>query len=173
MLFRSRMKLILALLFLASGVLRSQDLAFRFQDGSEVIRPISAVRSVRLVDESMHVSFWDGSEFSNLISSSIVHIVTDFPESNPPFPAMRAFPNPAQREVSIMISSHVLGPIRVEVYNSLGVLMRVLHEGVMAKGQFKLTWDCTDGRVRVPAGTYSCRLVQNDIISATRIIVIP
>ena len=69
------------------------------------------------------------------------------------------FPNPFNPQTTIRYTVHTAGPIRLSVYSVDGVLVRVLHEGLVVVGSHRQRWDGTDASGRpVTSGLYLCRL---------------
>ncbi len=77
------------------------------------------------------------------------------PQAPRSFVLYQNYPNPfnPKTEISFYIDRDAY--VVVNIYNSLGQLVRTLHEGRQSQGQHRLTWDARDDRGQVmPSGTY-------------------
>jgi len=63
------------------------------------------------------------------------------------------------RSVAIGYALPKAAEVSLSVYDATGKLVRELHRGNAAAGEYRLAWDGRDGQGRtVPAGAYFCRL---------------
>ena len=70
-----------------------------------------------------------------------------------------SYPNPTNAWAVVRYSVPEGCEVRLEVYDMLGRLVRVLLEGAEASGYGSVFWDCRDEEGReVSSGTYLCRL---------------
>lgn len=69
-----------------------------------------------------------------------------------PFAMGVPFPNPSSNAFSIDISNPVEGPARIQVFDVRGRLVRELHDGPLAAGDHRVTWDGRTANER-PAGS--------------------
>lgn len=70
------------------------------------------------------------------------------------------YPNPFNPSTTIALDLAADGPVKLEIFDVRGRLVKIVGSGTMAAGRHHLVWDGTgrDGR-GVPSGTYFCRLV--------------
>ena len=70
-----------------------------------------------------------------------------------------SYPNPMQRGTSIVYSLPRRTPVRLEIYDIQGRLVRRLLDDVQPPGRYEIAWDGRDeGLVLVPSGIYYARL---------------
>ncbi len=68
-------------------------------------------------------------------------------------------PNPFNPRTEIAFTLAASGPVRLELYDIRGALVRVLHDGAMPGGDNRVVWDGRDDAGQpAPSGTYLCRL---------------
>jgi len=71
----------------------------------------------------------------------------------------RVAPNPFNPRTVVQYAVPATGPVRLQVYDLRGRLVRTLHAGVLASGNHTATWDGTDAQGRAAAaGVYFVRL---------------
>jgi hypothetical protein len=84
------------------------------------------------------------------------------PEAPPPPPLAlirSVTPNPTAEEAAIEVRLSSAGPLRAELFDTQGRLVRVLRDAPAAAGAQSLTWDGRDARgQRVAAGVYRLRV---------------
>ncbi|MFZ5519526.1 MAG: FlgD immunoglobulin-like domain containing protein [Candidatus Zhuqueibacterota bacterium] len=83
------------------------------------------------------------------------------------------YPNPFNPETTInyKIGNGLVGvtDVQLNIYNSLGELVRTLFIGKQTAGQYSATWDGRDNSgIVVGSGIYFCRLVAQDQISTLK-----
>jgi len=72
------------------------------------------------------------------------------------------YPNPFNPTTSIRYALNRSGQVKVVIYNTLGVPVRVLLDAVQNTGEYSLLWDATDDQHNlVPSGLYFYRLEAN------------
>ena len=70
-----------------------------------------------------------------------------------------AAPNPFNPRTEITFSLPAAGPVRLDIYDIRGRLVRVLEDGARAAGPHTVAWDgCDAAGQPAPSGTYLCRL---------------
>ncbi|MBK8165139.1 MAG: hypothetical protein IPK64_04130 [bacterium] len=70
-----------------------------------------------------------------------------------------AAPNPFNPRTGITFSLPAAGPVRLDIYDIRGRLVRVLDEGERVAGPHTVVWDgCDAAGQPAPSGTYLCRL---------------
>ncbi|RMG67222.1 MAG: T9SS C-terminal target domain-containing protein [Calditrichaeota bacterium] len=75
------------------------------------------------------------------------------------FELFQNVPNPFNPSTVIRFQLNRSGPVRLQVFNALGQLVRTLVDGALAAGVHQVRWDGTDARGRrVAAGVYLYRL---------------
>jgi hypothetical protein len=80
---------------------------------------------------------------------------------------LNVFPNPTNGQASIRFSLPKEGPVRLELFDTQGRSVHVLHDGRMAGGTHTITTD-----VRMAAGIYPVRLTTAGGVDRTRIVVV-
>ena len=69
------------------------------------------------------------------------------------------FPNPFNPSTVISYRLNTDGPVRLDIYNTLGQHLRTLVDDVQAAGTYRVVWDARDGQGRsVATGIYFTRL---------------
>ncbi len=72
-------------------------------------------------------------------------------------------PNPFNPKTTISFSLDREAPVRVEVYDMMGHLVRVLADEIRPAGTYEVMWDGTDENgLRQASGTYFCRMISDD-----------
>jgi serine protease len=68
------------------------------------------------------------------------------------------YPNPFNSGTAMDVHIKYTTPVKVDIYNSRGQLIRSLLNGVKEKGIYKITWDSRDAKGKeVASGLYLCR----------------
>ena len=81
------------------------------------------------------------------------------------------FPNPFNSSTRIVYRLASPGPVRLEVYNTLGQPLRTLVDEVQAPGRYQVHWDARDQRgAAVAAGVYLTRLVYPGGVETRRVL---
>lgn len=124
----------------------------------------------------MRVFLWDGTIHSWSLSSLTRYGFTDLGvtfvnEASFSAPLL-VYPNPTSDELRIRYWNTGAGDVRLEVLNSMGELVSVLHHGPSAQGPSELVWDgrSTSG-LQVRSGTYQVRLVEGGRIVCKQVVV--
>lgn len=88
-------------------------------------------------------------------------------------PAISVAPNPFARSTVIEYELKNPGPIRLEIYDKVGRLVRTLVDGEQAKGVHRAEWDGLDeGGQRVPVGIYFSRLATGSSVRSSKLILL-
>lgn len=77
-----------------------------------------------------------------------------------------AYPNPFAGNTSIAFGLERDGKVNIAVYDVNGKLVEVLHEGMLEKGNHKLTWNAND----IPKGIYFVRFSSEGKVSHQNIV---
>jgi len=114
-------------------------------------------------------------DFGGAFEYSTIKTVTLSLEIN--FKLTGCYPNPFNPATTIcfQIGNNVSsqGRVKLNVYNSLGELVRKLVDGSMRAGQHSVIWDGTNNRGdKVVSGTYICCLISNNKSNSLKITVI-
>lgn len=81
--------------------------------------------------------------------------------STPTEPRTRAYavPNPARSSVEVRFTPREAGPVRVEIFDASGRVVRSFIDADVRNGERAIAWDGKDNQGRLaPAGVYACRL---------------
>ena len=68
------------------------------------------------------------------------------------------FPNPFTSRLNIIINSDAANKMKLEVYNSLGIVVEVIFDGMLEIGENSFTFNPND----IVQGTYFCKITIND-----------
>lgn len=91
----------------------------------------------------------------------------DKPEAPRSFVLYQNYPNPFNPRTEITFYVERESNVVVNIYNSLGQVVRTLYDGRQAQGQHRLTWDAKNDRGNsVPSGTYMYTLEIRDQMSS-------
>ena len=83
------------------------------------------------------------------------------------------FPNPANPLARITFDLPEPADLSLQVYNSMGQLVRELASGLHPAGSYTIPWDGRDGRGRtVTSGLYLCRLQTNGRVFTQKVLLI-
>ncbi len=78
-------------------------------------------------------------------------------------------PNPFNPRTEIAFTLAASGPVRLELYDIRGALVRVLHDGAMPGGDNRVVWDGRDDAGQpAPSGTYLCWLEADGRVGTPR-----
>ena len=81
------------------------------------------------------------------------------------------FPNPFNSSTRIAYRLASPGPVRLEVYNTLGQPVRTLVDEFQPAGRYQVHWDARDQRgAAVAAGVYLTRLVYPGGVETRRVL---
>jgi subtilisin family serine protease len=89
----------------------------------------------------------------------------------PPIPVFTAAPNPFRESTRLAFELAAAGPVRVDIVDASGRLVRTIHEGPLAAGAHELRWDgaSRSGRA-VAAGVYFARIEAGDRASWVQVV---
>jgi hypothetical protein len=109
-------------------------------------------------------------------SNSFVHITTPNPE-NPPaaieIALLGNYPNPFNPSTSISFQLKEAGPVRMDIYNQKGQLLRTLLNATKAPGLHSVTWDGRDAAGNPSAsGIYLYRLSAGSYTSTRKMLML-
>jgi hypothetical protein len=81
------------------------------------------------------------------------------------------YPNPFSSETAIRFGVKDAQPVRIEVFNAKGQLVRTLLHDRLAKGHYQLAWNGTDNYGKlVASGIYFCRMSAGDYKSVKKML---
>jgi hypothetical protein len=120
-------------------------------------------------DEPLSVEF-DPDNWVLENSSEIAYDPTDVGQAPEWSTALRGnWPNPFNPRTQIEFTLGARTPVRLDVFDVQGRLVRTLLEGVRDAGPMNVVWDGLDARGRaLPSGVYLARLVTDDIVLSQR-----
>ena len=79
-----------------------------------------------------------------------------------------AYPNPFNPTTSATLSLPQPTDIHIEVLNTLGRSVRILHDGILSAGEHLLSFEATD----LPSGSYEIRVSSDHYTTGTRVVLI-
>lgn len=80
---------------------------------------------------------------------------------------MKLYPNPAKEYVNIDYTLAGTGVVQIDIYSLAGKIISSYTPGYLHKGNYTHRWQ-TKG---IPTGTYICKISQNQIIIAEKVII--
>ena len=81
------------------------------------------------------------------------------------------YPNPFNSSTRIVYRLGRDGPVRLEIYNTLGQRLRTLVDEVQSAGAYRVRWDARDqGGAALAAGVYLTRLVHPGGVETRRLL---
>ena len=81
------------------------------------------------------------------------------PELQHSFALVRAYPNPFNRSTDICFEVNQEGPVRIEIYDVRGRLVKTVYRDYTFRGVNQIRWDGADETgASVPSGVYICRV---------------
>jgi flagellar hook assembly protein FlgD len=84
-----------------------------------------------------------------------------------------AKPNPLNPSTVLEFSVAKTGPVRVQIFNAAGRLVKALYEGTLQEGRNTLGWDgSTSTGSRVASGMYYFRIVTAETSEVVRVTVL-
>lgn len=155
---------------------QGQFVIYRFTDGSEVIHPVTDVRSTDFEGDAMRVFLWDGTTYTWSLESLAHYQFTDIsaavPEQGAALAPVLVYPNPTSGEVRIGITVSGSSDVVVNVMDLRGSLVRTVHRGTLPKGARELVWDGRDAHGQpVADGNYLVRLAQGPRAATKQVII--
>ena len=90
------------------------------------------------------------------------------PENTPERLYMIAYPNPFNNNISILLDQHVRNHVSLKIYDLRGVLIRVLHEGYLARGVYRYHMATSF----LASGIYFCVLRSNESHQTIKLILV-
>ena len=82
-------------------------------------------------------------------------------------------PNPVEGGTRISYELAAPGPVRLQIYDAVGRLVRTLASGTKPAGRHEVTWDRkTDHGSQVNAGVYFVRLEQGGMTDAEKLLIL-
>lgn len=82
-----------------------------------------------------------------------------------------ASPNPSRTQVALSFSLGTASPVRVQIVDVAGRVVRILRDGACSAGTHGVEWDLKDDRgSRVAAGVYFCRIASNETSLTDKIV---
>ena len=95
-------------------------------------------------------------EYGNHFDFSMDRIL-DIDDNHPlpyTFSLSQNYPNPFNQSTSISFSIADPGPVKLEIFDITGALVKTLVDGIMTAGKYQVTWDAGE----LASGTYLCKL---------------
>jgi len=135
-------------------------------DGDEIdesleIRMFIDEKVINMREESeITISTEELNSISVLVGSDISQIGT--PET---FSLNDAYPNPFNPVTSMQLSLDADGFTSVKVYNLMGQIVDVIHEGILQAGYHQVSWNAGV----VPSGVYLVKVEQGDKIAIQKV----
>jgi hypothetical protein len=84
---------------------------------------------------------------------------------------IRIFPSPFSENVNLEIDNPSTGTVGVEILSLTGCMVRILSNGIVPEGTFRIVWDGTDEQGQpVRAGLYLCRIRLNEKVLIHKIV---
>ena len=103
--------------------------------------------------------------------NDIVPIMPEIPA--PDFAVSNAYPNPFSDKITMPFYIPADGPVRIQIYNATGQLVKTLMWAHIFKGQNSVTWDGTNNAgVKMASGPYICRVEYSNKQRAKKLIYI-
>jgi flagellar hook assembly protein FlgD len=99
-------------------------------------------------------------------------VINSFPSVAEAFLGV-AYPNPSSDKTTFPIELTGDDHIRLELYNSSGVLVRTIYNGLLSAGRHMIEWDNRDASgQRAKAGLYFYRLATGDFSSSKSLVIV-
>lgn len=93
------------------------------------------------------------------------------PDGLPSAAAVSAAPNPFNPSTTLRFEVPAAGPVRAEICDLRGRVVRTLADRVMAAGPAQVGWDGRDDRgAALPSGIYLARVTAGDVTGATKLV---
>lgn len=158
-------------------LLSAQDVRFHFVDGGTVSLSVPDIRSSDVEGDLFRVFQWDSTTYTWSLASitriGFDDVVTEIGEEASVSGSLRVFPNPAADEVKISFHSVHSGAVKVKLYDSRGVMVRVLQWSAFGSGAQTVWWDtCDDHGDPVPSGSYLCQISEGPKSLTTQVIIV-
>ncbi|MEO0108817.1 MAG: FlgD immunoglobulin-like domain containing protein, partial [candidate division WOR-3 bacterium] len=97
-------------------------------------------------------------EFFGFLQAPISGFAEQFAPLRQTGPTFTILPNPARKDVQIMLGPEFSGPVTIQIYTALGQLVRTIRVSELALGRAQ-RWDGRDDHGRqLPKGTYLLRI---------------
>jgi hypothetical protein len=125
-------------------------------------------------DLNMRSEIWYGSGPTYVYEmESEVGVEDGSPSFPKDFDVSQNYPNPFNAETTISFQLAKQSPVRLVVYNLLGMEVREILDGVRPAGSYKVNWNGQDGQGRaIPTGTYFCRFESGGIRTTIKMVVL-
>lgn len=125
------------------------------------------------------VSFYDAGLFVTPVTTTDARVgigaplaVGDGPRAAPGL-TVRAEPNPAPGRLALAVESGLAGPLRADIHDVAGRLVRRLDAGWHEPGAVRLAWDGSDqAGARVPPGIYLVTVRAGRDVARTRVAIV-
>ena len=109
-------------------------------------------------------------------TESFTYIVTANPEDTPPAPRTELlgnYPNPFNPSTSIRFSLQEAGPVRIDIFNARGQLVRTLVNENLPSGTHTAVWDGADATgATVSSGVYYYRMHKGSYSSTRKMLIL-
>ncbi len=156
--------------------LSAQSILIEFNAGSSVSYPIIDVRSTDLESSTMRVHLWNGStevyERTAIARCEFLGSTAAISESGGSPLSAEVFPNPSSGSVRITCAVTAGTPVRAEILDMSGKLVRTLYTGPASGPSLVLNWSGADDEGAAAAdGTYLCRISQGAVMATSQVII--
>jgi hypothetical protein len=109
----------------------------------------------------------------NVLKKKGTTSVTDVHNSPTEFQLTQNYPNPFNPSTTIEYIVENSGRVRLEIYNTLGQIVRTLVDEEKSIGKYSVTWDGkTDNNNQVPSGTYFYHIKAGKFISDKKMLLL-
>lgn len=99
-----------------------------------------------------YINWWYFLQGYSSIQEQIVSIV-------PSHISLSLFPNPTKNQIALHCSLPVNSKVSIKIFDITGRAIKTIYEGDKKVGNYKFVWDgTTDKGVKVPSGSYFCKI---------------
>jgi hypothetical protein len=119
-----------------------------------------------------NMDFNGGQSYHGPLAVNVGYAPGDDPIPGIPFVAgiKKVYPNPASTNTIIKYGVEDSSPVRFEIYNTKGQLVRSFDQGVKDQGDFSLIWDGKDSQgASCPSGIYFIRMQAGKLVSNAKL----
>jgi hypothetical protein len=114
------------------------------------------------------------AQTSVVISTEVLNSITVIVGNDPlalglttptEFALNAAYPNPFNPVTSMQLALNIDGYTTIKVYNLMGQIVDVIHEGLLQKGFHQISWNA----VEIPSGVYLVQVEQGDKLATQKV----